>query len=145
MHLFEYWLEGFSGVFARATEGKSSAHEKISASIEISAEVFTGDPVMSKAYLEFFNMMLKDAEFATRMFVIFEEYVTFFSDIIAEGIAAGEFADVKPEPAAAIIISLLDGLLLRAFMDENFDTRMFMEYAKIFIFRALTLQMEEQE
>lgn len=116
-----------------------SPKQKLITIINFTQSSFAKDSKTSKAYLEFFAMAAKEEDMAEHMFDMFGEFTSFLAEIIQEGIEQGELKNVPPLQVSQLIGSMLDGLLLRQWIDKKFNLEKNLELFKQLLFTGIAV------
>lgn len=142
--LFEKWIEFFVTEFRRISEAEGSAWDRIKLTITYSIEFIGKDAQTSRAYAEFFNIAIKERDFLPAIREIYNQLTGMIAEIVQSGIDNGEFIELEVKPFSDLFVTLLDGMVLRSLIDEEFDLSQATEILAGLLKRALLETEEEQ-
>ena len=145
MALFEHKLgDTFEEMDQVLSEITSPKQQLIKIIDHIEVVLGTEGSRTAKAYLEFFTMAAKEEDMAAKMYELFNDYVNFMATIIQMGVDAGELRPLPTEETAQLIGSMLDGLLLRSWVDKKFNYKQHMALFKKLLFTGIAKEQEEK-
>lgn len=121
LSLFESLVEGFDVIMRTSLATPKSATERLGDVLEMfvtmcSAEEFERImPLM----IDVWAQNWQDADVNEVAVMIYDRYRGPIVQLVAEGIASGEFKPVNASAVASIIIAAYDGLMVQAMIDES--------------------------
>jgi AcrR family transcriptional regulator len=69
--------------------------------------------------IDYMAQAIRDRQVQEYTEVIYDSYRRYMEDIIAEGIASGEFRQVDPRRSASMVLGMMEGLVLQWFFDKK--------------------------
>lgn len=142
--LFEFWFEGVMQMFLeQAAEG--APWDKIQTFVHESYRLLLKDAGLFRAFIEFFNIGMKDEKFKERLKHYYVSLTCEMEAVIIEGKEYGDFTVRDTKNAAIAIFALLDGLVMRALLDPQELNEESMFYVKRFIANAIGYRVEQEE
>ncbi len=135
--LFEYFFEGIRESYAAALGGGAAPAAKIRLMIRETLTKAYAQIEVLKAFMEFFNIGMKDPEFRSKFIRFYVEMTSALAEVIEEGMRRGDFAAGDPYRNALAVFSLLDGYFLRFLLEPELKTGEYLRFIESFIQRAL--------
>jgi len=144
IELLDFWFEGLIGQLEAIFRGGGSAIERIHRCAEISMNITTEDDLFLRAFMEFFNVGLKDPKFRENLKRNYKKMTDLTAEVIREGIASGEFGVSDAERNAVAIIAYLDGFMMRLMLEQELATEENSRFMRRFIERALICRPQKE-
>ena len=141
--LFEYFFEGIRESYAAALAGEegeggdAAPMERMRLMIRETLAKACSQIEVLKAFMEFFNIGMKDPEFRSKFTRFYVERTSTRAADIEEGIRRGYFAAGDPYKNALAVLALLDGFFLRCLLEPELQTEEYLQAIEGFIERAL--------
>ena len=135
--LFEYFFEGIKESYTAALESHAAPMEKIRLMIRETLTTVCAQIEVMRAFMEFFNIGMKDAEFRSKFTRFYVDMTSILAEVIDEGIRGGDFAAGDSYKKALAIFSLIDGFFLRFLLEPELRTEEYLRFIESFIERAL--------
>ena len=141
--LFEYFFEGIRESYAAALAGEegeggdAAPMERMRLMIRETLAKACSQIEVLKAFMEFFNIGMKDPEFRSKFTRFYIKMTSTLAAVIEEGIRRGDFAAGNPYKNALAVLSLLDGFFLRCLLEPELQTEEYLQAIEGFIERAL--------
>jgi TetR/AcrR family transcriptional regulator len=144
VELVHFWWEGLMERYVELMRGKGSAMERITNMIHMTIESCAHDIYLIRAFMEFFNIGLKDPEFMRYLMWLYEEGFKMTSEVIEQGIADGEFGIADARFHAEAINMYFDGLMMHLLLDPDYFNEEIIDKSVNFIKRALLYKNQKE-
>lgn len=144
IELLDYWWEGFLEQFEQLARSGGTAMQRIGKAIRMSLQLSVEDIHLLRAYMEFFNVGMKDPQFMERQLSFYERGFRMMTNVIEEGIAAGEFGIADARFHAEAINSYIDGLMMHLILDPDYYRNDVADKSEQFVKRALLYRGEKE-
>jgi AcrR family transcriptional regulator len=117
--LFDLYVEEVFEAWSRLeTEGRS-CFEVLRGLGEISVDRFASDPIIRGVWREFLSQPSARVRYASAL----RQSRDRLTALVVRGIARGELRDLDPEGIAAALTAAIEGTLLQAMVDPDFDAK----------------------
>lgn len=119
IELLQRWLENLEQRLRAIEAQGDQAPEKLMSMANVVGEVLEVGGSQLSIYLEFWNQALRDRKIHNAMSDPFEEFLEFFSDLLAQGVDQGLIRSTDPEQTARVITALGIGLLFQGLLNPD--------------------------
>ncbi len=124
--LFDFWFAKLASEYSEIFSTQGTPWQKLRQAVLSSFEMFSKNEDVFKAFMEFFNMGMKDEVFKKKIADYYHQMTWLFIDVVKEGVEVGQFEVEDLEDSVMFMFSLLDGLALRILIssvnvDEHVD------------------------
>lgn len=119
--LFESLVEGFDVITRASLAMPKSATEKLGDVLEMFVTLGTAEEFerIMPLMIDVWAQNWQDADVNEVAVMIYDRYRGPIVQLVAEGIASGEFKPVNASAVASIILAMYDGLMVQAMIDES--------------------------
>jgi len=117
--VLEDWLAGLDAQMARLRSASRSVKESLLAMTSVLEDVFSQAQGQLPMFLEFWVQAVRNPEIEALVIAPYRRYRTLFSEVIQQGVDAGEFAEVDAEAAAGTLVSLAVGYIVQGLGDPH--------------------------
>ena len=144
IELLDYWWEGLLERYEHFLASGGSAMERISKALRMTLDVSADDIYLLRAFMEFFNIGMKDPNFMEHMLGYYERGFELMTRVIEEGIENGEFGITDARFHSEAINSYIDGLMMHIIFDPDYFQKDVVEKSVQFVKRALLYKGEKE-
>jgi AcrR family transcriptional regulator len=137
VELVHFWWESLLESFTEMLGGGGSAMERITKMLHHTISTSALDIYLLRAFMEFFNVGMKDPEFMRHIMWFYEQGFELTAKVIEEGIAGGEFGITDARFHSEAINTYIDGLMMHLILDPDYFSEEIVEKSVTFIKRAL--------
>lgn len=117
--LLEEWLARLAEEFDQARAAGQAAPEALRALSPALGQVLVAGQGQLPIYLEFWVRALRDEAVRARLLEPYRHFNTFFTDLIAAGVADGAFISLDADLAGRVLVSLAVGLVVQGLMEPT--------------------------
>ena len=117
LYLFEVMTDQVTQTWEQILKEELTATEKLRATLSMFGPMMEDLAPFFGVMLEAWGQTRFDEDVEEVMHSFYKPYIAMMTQILKEGVAAGEFRVASPEATAAVILSLYDGMSLAKGMD----------------------------